>query len=170
MSGKLASARDLSLQLLSQMLWVERMLAFEVLPQLHEQVQSESLAALVADHRAQTRDHVARLEAAFGQLGVEAASARHAPAAAASDQHQEIASQITDPRLADLFHAGAAIQSEHLELAGYELLLELLRALERDEVVDAVEQNRTEDARALEQLRKVAERLRDEVDSAGEEQ
>jgi ferritin-like metal-binding protein YciE len=145
------------------MLWVERMLAFEVLPQLQQQVKSESLAALLQEHLAETHEHVARLEVAIRELGAEPASARSAPAAAAKQQHEQVASQIADPRLADLFHAGSAIQTEHLELAGYELLLELLRALGRGDVAERVEANRAEDARALEQLRKVAARVRDEL-------
>jgi ferritin-like metal-binding protein YciE len=163
MSGKLASPRDLSLLLLSQMLWVERMLAFEVLPQLHQQVQSESLAALLQEHLAETHGHVARVDAAIRALGAEPASARSAPAAAAQQQHGEVASQLTEPRLADLFHAGAAIQTEHVELAGYELLLELLGALGRDDVAERIEANRAEDARALEQLRTLASRLREQL-------
>ena len=163
MSGKLASPRDLFLQLLAQMLWVERMLAFDVLPELHKQVQSASLAALLQEHLAQTHQHVARLESAFQALGAEAASARSAPAAAAKDQHEEVASKIADPRLADLFHAGAAIQTEHLELAGYGLLLELVRALERDDVAQSLEANRAEDGQALEELEKLSERLRGEL-------
>jgi len=67
-SDKLASPRDLFLQLLAEMLWVERMLVFEVLPSLRKQVQSESLAAAVEEHLAQTRDHVTRVEAAFRAL------------------------------------------------------------------------------------------------------
>jgi ferritin-like metal-binding protein YciE len=106
---------------------------------------------------------VARVEAAIRALGAEPASARSAPAAAAKQQHEEVASQLTEARLADLFHAGAAIQTEHLELAGYELLLELVGALGRDDVAERLEANRAEDARALEQLRAVASRLRDEL-------
>jgi ferritin-like metal-binding protein YciE len=163
MSGKLASPRDLALLLLAQQLWVERTLAFEVLPQLHEQVQSESLAAFVEEHLAETHGHVARVEAAIRDLGAEPASARSAPAAAAQQQHDETASQITEPRLADLLHAGAAIRTEHLELAGYELLLELLQALGKDDAAELIEANREEDARALERLRGLAARLRDEL-------
>ena len=70
---------------------------------------------------------------------------------------------IADPRLADLFHAGAAIQTEHLELAGYELLLELAAALERGEVARALEANRDDEARTLDQLRVLSNRLRTDV-------
>jgi ferritin-like metal-binding protein YciE len=51
-SDKLSSPRDLFLHLLAEMLWVERMLVFEVLPNLRKQVQSESLAAAVQEHLA----------------------------------------------------------------------------------------------------------------------
>jgi ferritin-like metal-binding protein YciE len=134
-------------------------LAFEVLPQLHKQVESESLAALVQEHLAQTHEHVARIEGIFPEFDAEPTSARSAPAAAAKEQHAEVAGKITDPRLADLFHAGAAIQTEHLELAGYELLLELATALERDEAVRALEANRDDEAQTLDRLRELSERL-----------
>ena len=163
MSDKLSSPRDLFLQLLGQMLWVERMLVFEVLPQLRKRVRSESLVAAVEEHLGQTHGHVARVEEAFRALGAEPASARSAPAAALAAEHGEVVAKIAEPRLADLFHAGAAIQTEHLELAGYEVLLELARALGREEVVESLAQNHDEELQALERLREVAGRLRDEL-------
>jgi len=156
MSAKLASPRDLFLQLLAQMLWTERMLAFEVLPQLHKQVKSESLAALVEEHLGETHQHVARVESAFRAFGAEPASGRHAAAAGAKDQHEELASKISDPMLADFFHAGAAMQTEQLEIAGYGLLLELLDALNRDEVARLLEENCKDERNTLERLRKLS--------------
>jgi ferritin-like metal-binding protein YciE len=159
-SDKLASPRDLFLQLLAETLWVERMLVFEVLPNLQKQVQSESLAAAVEEHLAQTHGHVARVEEAFRALGAEPASARSGPAAALAAEHEEVAAKLAEPRLADLFHAGAAIHTEHLELAGYDVLLELARALGRDDLVEPLEQNRREEAEALDRLLQLAEELR----------
>ena len=159
MSDKLASPRDLFLQLLAEMLWVERMLVFEVLPSLRKQVQSESLAAAVEEHLAQTRDHVTRVEAAFRALGTEPVSARSAPAAALAAEHEETAGKIAEPRLADLFHAGAAITTEHFEIASYDLLLELAPEAARDSLA----QNREEESQALERLRDLAEGLRGQL-------
>jgi ferritin-like metal-binding protein YciE len=158
-SDRLSSPRDLFLQLLAQMLWVERMLVFEVLPSLRKQVQSESLAAAVEEHLAQTRDHVTRVEEVFRVLGTEPVSARGAPAAALFAEHEEVAGKIAEPRLADLFHAGAAIHTEHLELAGYDVLL----GLAPDAVQESLAQNREEEAQALERLRGLAHRLRGEL-------
>lgn len=160
MSAKLAGPRDLFLQLLAQMLWTERMLAFEVLPELHKQVKSESLAALVEEHLGETHQHVARVESAFRALGAEPASGRSAPVAGATAQHDEVAAQITDSMLADLFHAGAAMQTEHLELAGYGLLLQLAAALDREEVRRLLEENCKDEKKALERLQKLSLELR----------
>jgi ferritin-like metal-binding protein YciE len=159
----LSSPRDLFLASLAQILWVERMLVFEVLPELHKQVQSQSLAATIEEHLAQTREHVTRVEEAFRALGAEPASARSAPAAALADEHRETAAKIAEPRLADLFHAGAAIRTEHLELAAYNLLLELARALDRNDVAEPLARNRAEEAEALARLEALAEQLRREL-------
>ncbi|HEX6701071.1 MAG TPA: DUF892 family protein [Gaiellaceae bacterium] len=158
-----SSPRDLFLASLAQMLWIERTLVFEVLPELHRQVQSESLAAAVEEHLAQTRGHVTRVEVAFRALGAEPVSARSAPAAALADEHREVAAKIVEPQLADLFHAGAAIRTEHLELAAYDLLLELARALDRDDVAEPLTQNRAEEAEALARVEALAEQLRREL-------
>jgi ferritin-like metal-binding protein YciE len=158
-SDKLASPRDLFLQLLAEMLWVERMLVFEVLPSLRKQVQSESLAAAVEEHLAQTRGHVTRVEDAFRALGAEPASARSAPAAALAAEHEETAAKIAEPRLADLFHAGAAITTEHFEIASYDVLLELAP----EAVQESLARNREEEAQALERLRGLAENLRGQL-------
>jgi ferritin-like metal-binding protein YciE len=158
-SDKLSSPRDLFLQLLAEMLWVERMLVFEVLPSLLKQVQSESLAATVEEHLAQTRGHVTRVEEAFRALGAEPVSARSAPAAALASEHEETAGKIAEPRLADLFHAGAAITTEHYEIASYDLLLELAP----EAVREALAQNRDEEVQALELLRELSGRLRGEL-------
>ena len=159
MSDRLSSPRDLFLQLLAEMLWVERMLVFEVLPSLRKQVQSESLAAAVEEHLVQTRGHVTRVEEAFRALGAEPVSARSAPAAALAAEHDETAGKIAEPRLADLFHAGAAIKTEHFEIASYDVLLDLAP----DAVRESLAQNRKDEAQALELLRELAGRLGGEL-------
>ena len=159
MSDKLSSPRDLFLQLLAEMLWVERMLVFEVLPNLHKQVQSESLAAAVEEHLAQTHGHVTRVEEAFRALGAEPVSARSAPAAALAAEHEETAAKIAEPRLADLFHAGAAITTEHFEIAGYDVLLQLAR----DDVAESLAQNREEEAETLKRLEQLVAELREQL-------
>jgi ferritin-like metal-binding protein YciE len=108
---------------------------------------------------------VTRVEEVFRALGAEPTSARSAPAAALASEHDEVAGKIAEPRLADLFHAGAAITTEHYEIASYDVLLELARALGRDDLEEPLEQNRREEAEALDRLLKLAEELRGQLPS-----
>ena len=86
-------------------------------------------------------------------------SARSAPAAALASEHEETAGKIAEPRLADLFHAGAAITTEHFEIASYDVLLELAPEAVREPLA----QNREEESQALERLRDLAEGLRGQL-------
>jgi ferritin-like metal-binding protein YciE len=154
-----SNPRDLLLQQLAQLLWVERMLAFEVLPSLQKEVKSEGLAQTLAEHLQQTRQHVSRVGQAFRTLEAEPSSGRNQALAALASQHDELAESIVEPHLKDFFHAAAAIHSEHLELAGYEAAITLARTLGAAEAADLLEQNRKEEEQALKLLRGHAERL-----------
>ena len=103
------------------------------------------------------------MEEAFRALGAEPASARRAPAAALAAEHDETAGKIAEPRLADLFHAAAAIQTEHLEIASYDVLLELARTLGRDDLVEPLAENREEEAQTLQRLQTTSEQLRQQL-------
>lgn len=142
---------------------MERLLAFEVLPSLRRGVESQGLARAVAEHLEQTKEHAARLESAFRALGAEPSSNRSAALPALADEREELAGKIVEPRLRDLFQAGAAVRTEHLELAVYDAALALARAIGAGDVVDALEQNRREDGAALDLLRSEAERLAGEA-------
>ena len=91
--------------------------------------------------------------------GAEPVSARSAPAAGLVSAHEETAGKIAEPRLADLFHAGAAITTEHYEIASYDVLLELAPEAVREPLA----QNREEEAQTLELLRELSGRLRGEL-------
>jgi ferritin-like metal-binding protein YciE len=163
MGDKLANPRDLFLQQLSEMLWTERMLVFDVLPSLQKSVKSESLVAAVEEHLAETHGHVSRVERVFQAFGVEPSSARNGAAEALKQQHEETSGKLSEPQLADVFHASAAVHTEHLEIASYDSLLQLVQTLGNGEAQDLLERNRREEAAALEKVQKIAERLRKEL-------
>jgi ferritin-like metal-binding protein YciE len=62
-----------------------------------------------------------------------------------------------------VFHCGGAARTEHYELACYEAAIGLARRLGVKEAVRLLEQNRDEDAQALEKIEKLATRLRDDI-------
>ncbi len=143
----LSNPRDLFLRLLGEQLWVERTLAFEVLPKLLLAVKAEGLHAALAEHLEQTKEQAARLESVFRAAGAEPSSNLSPPLERLAQHHDELAQQIPEERLADVFHATAAAATEHLELAAYDALLALAAqlGLPRDEL----ERNRNEEGQAL---------------------
>lgn len=151
----LVNPRDLLLQRLSELLWIERTLFARVLPSVHDAAHDPELQLLLTTHRGETREHCVRLEAAIRAVGAEPAAARSATLEAAARQHEEEAKAITQPRLADLFHCGGVARTEHLELAAYDAAL----VLADGECGELLRRNRDEDARALGQVERLAGRL-----------
>jgi ferritin-like metal-binding protein YciE len=159
MPGKLSNPRDLFLQLLSEVLWLERTLVRKVLPKLAREAQSESLAAAFAEHLEQTRHHVARVEEVFALMDAESSSSLDEAVERLAAHHGELAGAIVDPILRDAFHAAGAAKTEHYELAAYEALIGLARALDAVDAVRLLEANRDEEAAALERVQAIGARV-----------
>jgi ferritin-like metal-binding protein YciE len=139
------------------------MLAFEVLPKLTRDAESQRLAEVVEQHLEQTREHAARVEEAFRAAGVEPSSNRSASAAALFDEHEALAGQIVEARLRDVFHASAAAQVERYELGLYDALTRLGDALRLDDAVELLRRNRGDELDALAELERQHDRLTAEV-------
>ncbi len=154
---KISNPRDLSVQLLGELLYVERRLHDSVLPTLVGSVADEELAERLRVHEEETRHHVDRVGDAFRMLGVSPTSNRFEPLEAAVHQHDELAGSILDARLADLFHAQAALHTEHLEMACYRTLLPFLP---RD-VASVLRPSYDEEGEAAKNIVKAIDRLAD---------
>lgn len=154
-----SNPRDLFLAELGDLLFVERMLASEVLPDLISQVSDPELAGALAEHLRETKRHVERVESAFRAVDAEPSS-NHAPAfTGLKDHHAELAGSIKRDDLADLFHAMAAAQTEHAEIARYRALIPLARRLGAEDAVAALEANLADEERALDGVEGAIERL-----------
>jgi len=162
-SVSVVNPRDLLLKQLAELLWIERTLFFEVLPDVHDAAHSPELQTLLTEHRSETRTHCSRVEDAMRSAGAEPASAASPPLAKLKEQHDSEAQQITHPLLRDVFHCAGAVRTEHYELACYDAAIGLARQLGVKEAAGLLEQNRDEDASALEKLEKLAGRLRDDL-------
>ena len=159
----IVNPRDLLLKQLAELLWIERTLFFEVLPDVHDDAQAPELQTLLTEHRAETRAHAARVEDAMRAAGAEPASAASPPLAKLAEQHKADAQQITQRGLRDVFHCAGAARTEHYELACYEAAIGLAEQLGLKDASALLEQNRDEDAKALEQVEKLAGRLRGDL-------
>jgi ferritin-like metal-binding protein YciE len=156
----LVNPRDLLLKELSELLWVERTLFFEVLPSVHDAAHSLELQQLLTDHREETRVHCVRVEDAIRAVGAEPAAAASPPLAKLKEQHEEDAAQITSTTLRDVFHCAGAARTEHYELAAYDAAIGLAEQLGLTTAARLLEQNRGEDAAALHRIEQVAADLR----------
>jgi ferritin-like metal-binding protein YciE len=156
----LANPRDLLLQQLSELLWIERKLFFEIIPAVHDGAHAPELQQALTEHRTETRLHCVRVEEAIGSVGAEPAAAASPPLDVMKKQHEEHAQEITHRVLRDVFHCAGVVRTEHYELGCYEPAIALARELGHKECARLLEQNRDEDERALKRAQKLAGDLR----------
>lgn len=156
-STTVSNPRDLVVQLLGELLFVERRLADTVLDDLRSALHDEELRAILDEHREQTRLHAERVETAFRRLEVAPTSNLSRPFESAVAEHDARAPSIMDPRLADLYHAQAALHTEQWELASYRVVLALLPR----EVGDLLEPSYRDEGAAADRLGRAIERLAD---------
>jgi ferritin-like metal-binding protein YciE len=125
MAGKLSNPRDLLVLLLGQVLHVERRLASEVIRDLADATHDDELRNTLRAHLDETVQHVELIESAFRRIKVAPTANLSRAFESAVAQHAELASTVIEPRLADGFHAQAALHTEHWEIAAYEAVLRL---------------------------------------------
>jgi ferritin-like metal-binding protein YciE len=150
-----SNPRDLVAQLLGELLFVERRLHDAILPALVERVADEELREALRAHQQETRVHVERVEEAFRRIGIGATSNLSRTIEAAAEQHATLAPSIVEPRLADLFHAQAALHGEHWEMAAYRTLLPLVAS----DVAELLKQSYDEEGEAAKLLVRSIDRL-----------
>lgn len=152
MPPTLSNPRDLLLTTLSDILFVERMLSFEVLPEMLKTVSDDELTGHLATHLEETKRHVAAVEAAFRAVSAEPSSAHSMPFTGMKDQHEQLVSSAKSPELADAVHAHAAAQVEHYEIRAYRTLIALAQAMDAGDVVALLEPVLADEEQALQHV------------------
>ncbi len=122
-------------------------------------MKSQGLAQAVAEHLEQTKEHAARLEEVFRAVGAEPSSNLSPPVEKLAQHHDELAGNIPEERLADVFHAAAGATVEHHELASYDALLALADAVDLGDARDLLRRTRDEEEQALRTLEGELRRL-----------
>lgn len=147
MPASVSNPRDLVVELLGRLLYVERRLADAVLRNLADAVHDDELRASLEEHRAETKTHAERIEAAFHRLEVATTSNHDDAFESLVAQHERFSSSVKSDRLADVHHASAALRTEHAEIAAYTAVLALAEATGYgDAVADLVASLRDEEA------------------------
>jgi ferritin-like metal-binding protein YciE len=154
----LRSSRELLVADLQRLLTVETTLAKVMLPKLIQEVEDEELKSALEHHLDETRSHVDKLASAFEQLGEDKAGKEAPGLEGLKQEHDEGIEQIS-PALRDGFDAGAAIGSEHYEIAIYSSAVLIAESLGEDKVARALGDNLEQEFVALKKLEGIAQRL-----------
>jgi ferritin-like metal-binding protein YciE len=156
---KLSNPRDLLLQLLGEALYIERRLAGGVLRDLIDAVRDEALRDTLEHHLEQTKTQVGRAETAFRRLDAAPSANLSQGFEAAVAEHDELAGSLVEPTLADVFHAQAALRTEHMELGLYAAILMLADACGRGDELEPLRESAAEEHNALERVERKLSRL-----------
>ena len=151
--------RQLFVSDLQAMLYVEQRLAEDVLPELANEITNSEFKEKIRHHLEETKQHVANVERAFELLGEEPKPEKSHAVDGLVAQHDKVAKNIESTRLRDLFDAGAAAKTEHLEIAAYESLITTAESLGETEIASLLEENLDEEKHALKQAKKAGEQL-----------
>jgi ferritin-like metal-binding protein YciE len=156
--AEIQTSRELFLHELGDILYVERKLSDEVLPKLIGEVQDDELRKGLESHLEETRQHVTNVEQVFDALGEEPKAEKCVGFEGLKKEHDQLLEEAA-PELVDLVDTGAAARTEHYEIAAYEGLIPMARALEEREAVGLLEENLKQEKEALREVESVAKRL-----------
>ena len=158
---EITNPRELFVHELADILYVERALVSDTLPKLIGEVRDEELRAGLESHLEETRRHVTNVERVFAELGEEPEIERCIGFEGLKAEHDKLASE-TSADLRDLVDLGAAARTENYEIAAYEGLRRMAKALGEDKAVDLLDENLKQEKDALREVEKIATRVSNE--------
>ena len=158
---EITTPRELFLHELWDILYVERKLADEVLPKLISEVRDEEFTTALEEHLEQTRGHVANVEKVFAEFGETPKAEECVGFEGLKAEHDQLLEE-TSRELVDAVDLGAAARTENYEIAAYEGLRRLAKAMGEDRSVDLLDANLKEEKEALRLVEKIATRVSNE--------
>jgi ferritin-like metal-binding protein YciE len=166
MAEPLSTPRELLAACLRQMLWIERQLADEVLPELSELVRSTDLKRSFDRHRLETDAHVRTVRDVLADLRLPAEPEESPALRGLVAEHEQLAGRCESPVMCDLAHAVAALAAEHLEIATYEALVSVAESAGEEEIGIRLREVLEQEEFALEQVEAaMAKLLAEKVES-----
>jgi ferritin-like metal-binding protein YciE len=129
-----------------------------MLPRLQQEAKDEKLARGFKTHLEQTRKHVANVEKVFEAFGAQPQPRPCPGIEGIKREHDESVGEVS-PQTIDLFAAGAATSTEHYEIASYEGLITMAKALGKPQAARLLETNMKQDQKMLTETKAIARRL-----------
>jgi ferritin-like metal-binding protein YciE len=159
---ELTTPRDLFLHELGDILYVERALAEETLPKLIGEVSDEEFKSGLESHLEQTRQHVVNVEKVFELLGEEPEVEKCVGFEGLKKEHDQL-SEESASSLIDIVDVGAAARTENYEIAAYEGLRRMAKAMGEDKAVGLLDENLKQEKETLREVERIATRLSNET-------
>ena len=155
---QITTPRDLFLHELGDIMYVEQKLSTEVLPKLVSEVTDEELRDALEQHLEQTKRHLTNVEKVFEELGESPHAEQCIGFEGLKAEHDKLRSE-SSPDLVDSIDLGAAARTECYEIAAYEGLRRMAKAMGEDRAVDLLDRNLEEEKDALKTVEKIATRV-----------
>jgi ferritin-like metal-binding protein YciE len=156
--AEITTPRDLFLHELGDIMYVEQKLSTEVLPKLISEVTDEEFRETLEEHLEQTKGHLANVEKVFAELD----ETPHAEPCIGFEglkaEHDKLLGEAPS-QLVDSIDLGAAARTECYEIAAYEGLRRMAKAMGEDKAVDLLDKNLAEEKDALQLVEKIATRV-----------
>jgi len=156
--AELTTPRDLFLHELGDIMYVEQKLSTEVLPKLISEVTDDEFRDALEQHLEQTKRHLANVEKVFDELGESPQAEECIGFEGLKSEHDKLLSEAS-PDLVDSIDLGAAARTECYEIAAYEGLRRMAKAMGEDKAVDLLDRNLEEEKDALKMVEKIATRV-----------
>jgi ferritin-like metal-binding protein YciE len=159
--SKITTPRELFLHELGDILYVEQQLAEQALPKLISEVQDDEFRDALEQHLKETRNHVDKVEQVFELLGQEPSAEECIGFEGLKAEHEKLVEEASSS-LIDSVDLGAAARTENYEIAAYEGLRRMAKAMGEEKAVDLLDANLKEEKDALRLVEKIATRISNE--------
>jgi ferritin-like metal-binding protein YciE len=148
--------RDLFEDSLKDIYWAEKALT-KALPKMAKNATSQELIDAINDHTEVTKEHVARLEEVFEQIGTKAQAKKCDAMEGLIKEGEGIMEETEEGVVRDAGIIAAGQKIEHYEIATYGTLVSFAKILGEDEAASLLEETLNEEKDADATLTEVAE-------------
>jgi ferritin-like metal-binding protein YciE len=155
---EITTPRDLFLHELGDIMYVERQLSTQVLPKLISEVQDQEFKQTLEQHLDQTKKHLANVEKVFEELDETPHEEPCIGFEGLKAEHEKLLAEASS-ELVDSIDLGAAARTECYEIAAYEALRRMAKAMGEEKAVDLLDRNLEEEKNALKLVEKIATRV-----------
>ena len=156
--AEITTPRDLFLHELGDIMYVEQKLSSEVLPKLISEVTDEEFRETLEEHLEQTKGHLANVEKVFAELDETPHAEPCIGFEGLRSEHDKLLGEASS-QLVDSIDLGAAARTECYEIAAYEGLRRMAKAMGEDKAVDLLDKNLSEEKDALQLVETIATRV-----------